>query len=175
MKPLFKSSPPARLAASLAAVILLSACTWGGSGIDNQRAQTELVSRNGSSVTGLVYFEEYVENVELDKREQRKAWLRINGQIRGLKPDTEHYVYLFDRGDCSAADATTVAARAKDGNAQLGMTIKADSGGQAVINTRTDTLSVSYRHNNVVDRALVVTDAPSNTAKKLACGAIRRG
>lgn len=54
-----------------------------------------LESRSGSSVTGTL------------RLRDGAAGLRIQGEVRGLQPNTEHGFHIHEKGDCSAADATS--------------------------------------------------------------------
>ena len=89
-------APRARFGAAvlaLSGLALLAGCAAPGPAGPSARA--ELLSRSGSSVTGAVDFV------------QRGNVLVVTGEIRGLKPNAEHGFHVHEKGDCSAADATS--------------------------------------------------------------------
>ena len=159
-------------------VALLAACaTTGGN-------DTEFVlqSRSGSSVTGSIRL-----------RDTRKG-LRITGAVSGLAPGSEHGFHLHDKGDCSAADASSAGPHfnpAGTSHGRMGSgahhagdipNIRADEQGVAKINVTVPGISITGSANSaaVTGRAVIVhrdaddyTSQPAgNAGPRVACGVI---
>lgn len=87
-----------RASRSFAAVVVLVSVSAGCATVDESpgAARTvELQSRSGSAAAGT-----------LELREERGG-VRITGTVRGLAPGAEHGFHVHERGDCSAADASS--------------------------------------------------------------------
>ncbi len=123
--------------------------------------------------------------------------LRANGQLSGLKPNSEHGFHIHETGDCSAPDGSSAGGHFNPGHAYHGAVtadphhggdmpnIKADAQGNATIDG-----PVSSNVNlgkgddfDIIGRGLIVhadpddyTSQPTgNAGARLACGVIQRG
>ena len=139
-----------------------------------------LESRSGSSVTGTL------------RLRDGAAGLRIQGEVRGLQPNTEHGFHIHEKGDCSAADATSAGphfnpAGAPHGRAGSGAhhagdmpNIKADANGVARVDQVVTGVTLAAGANGAAGRALVVHRDPDdyssqpagNSGPRTACGVI---
>jgi Cu-Zn family superoxide dismutase len=163
------------LAASLGACSTLG----GGSG----SARVELAARSGSAVSG-----------ELRLRDTSQG-LQIRGQVRGLAPNSEHGFHIHDKGDCSAADASSAGGHFNPGAAQHGHAgtggahhagdvpnIKADARGVARVDQLVAGVTIAAGAASVAGRSVVVhrdaddytTQPAGNSGPRLACGVIAR-
>ena len=164
---------------AIAGIAALAGCAAPGPAGSSARA--ELLSRSGSSVTGAVDFV------------QRGDVLVVTGEIRGLKPNAEHGFHVHEKGDCSAADATSAGGhfnpgghphgRAGQGTHHAGdvPNLKADANGVARVNAEVTGLSVSgTAPDGIIGRGLVVHRDPDdyksqpagNSGPRVACGVI---
>lgn len=121
--------------------------------------------------------------------------LRVVGTVSGLKPDSEHGFHFHQKGDCSAADATSAgdhfnpdghahgAPDAEQRHAGDLPNIKADSKGVAQVDFHVDDLTLGDGgSHDVVGGALIVhadpddhTSQPSgNAGARIACAAVAR-
>jgi Cu-Zn family superoxide dismutase len=87
-------------AASIALVATFGCSTtaWNDAG-RAKTAKAEIEARSGSSVTGVVEFQQAVND---------KVYVRV--ALKGLPPNTRHGIHLHENGDCSAADASSAGA-----------------------------------------------------------------
>lgn len=67
-------------------------------------ASTHLLARSGSSVEGHVHFH------QVGKK------LHLAYEVSGLTPNTKHGFHLHEKGDCSAADASSAGGHYNPGN-----------------------------------------------------------
>jgi len=175
-------APSARVGAAvlaLSGLALLAGCAAPGPAGPSARA--ELLSRSGSSVTGAVDFV------------QRGNVLVVTGEIRGLKPNAEHGFHVHEKGDCSAADATSAGGHFNPGGHAHGRAgqgphhagdvpnLKADANGVARVNAEVSGLSISgTAPDGIIGRGLVVHRDPDdyksqpagNSGPRVACGVI---
>ena len=74
---------------AIAALLLLSACAAPP---NLNTAKAALAPTNGNSASGTVTFSK-----------QSNA-VRVEGEVRGLKPNAEHGFHIHEKGDCSSGD-----------------------------------------------------------------------
>ena len=122
--------------------------------------------------------------------------VRIAGDIGGLGPGSTHGIHVHERGDCSAADASSAgghfnpagAAHGRAGSAahHLGDidNIVADASGVAHVSMRIDgAILGTGGDNDILGRAIVVhanpddyaTQPSGNSGPRVACGVIQMG
>lgn len=179
------AAPPAPRSRVGAAVLALAGVAWlagcAAPGPAGPSARAELLSRSGSSVTGAVDFV------------QRGGVLVVTGEIRGLKPNAEHGFHVHEKGDCSAADATSAGGHFNPGGHAHGRSgqgphhagdvpnLKADANGVARVNAEVSGLSISgTAPDGIIGRGLVVHRDPDdyrsqpagNSGPRVACGVI---
>lgn len=167
------------------AAVLLAGCAqmqsmMPGSG---PSASATLAPTAGSTVAGSVRFVQQGEQV------------RVTGEVRGLRPNTEHGFHVHEKGDCSAPDGTSAGGHfnptsQEHGNPAGGtgahhvgdmVNIEADASGTAQVRI---TLPNATLHdggpNDLVGKGVIVhadpddyTTQPSgNSGARLACGRI---
>ena len=158
--------------------LLLSACAT----MENEGPAATAMMRpaSGSQVNGSVKFTQVGSRV------------RVSGQIAGLSPGL-HGFHIHEKGDCSAADATSAGAHFNPAGMKHGGpgsavhhagdlgNIKADDYGNATISVLADGVSVSKgQSDSVIGRGLIVhaapddekTDPTGNAGGRIACGVI---
>jgi superoxide dismutase, Cu-Zn family len=156
----------------------LSGCTTEGAG--QLVATTALESRSGSSVTGSMRLSEH------------HGTVRLKGTVRGLDPNSEHGFHIHEKGDCSAADASSAGGHFNPGASAHGAygaavhhagdlpSLKADGQGVATIDTAVSGVTLAAGPTGIKGRSLVVhgkaddfTTQPSgNSGPRVACGVI---
>jgi Cu-Zn family superoxide dismutase len=143
-------------------------------------ATAKLESRSGSTVTGEADFTEKKDGVE------------ISIQIKGAKPGP-HGVHLHDKGDCSAADASSAGGHFNPDSKTHGsptvdphhagdfgnIDVKANGTGKLKLTVKG--LTVAPGPNSVVAHALVIhadpddmkTQPSGNSGARVACGVVQ--
>ena len=118
-----------------------------------------------------------------------------SGQVTGLTPNADHGFHIHQKGDCSAADASSAGdhfnptaqphGRIGDAPHHLGdqLNLHSDAGGNATVDAHFSGVSLGTgKDNDVMGRALVVhadpddyTSQPAgNAGKRVACGVIMK-
>jgi Cu-Zn family superoxide dismutase len=144
-------------------------------------ASATLRPASGSQVQGRISFT------------QAGASVRVAGEVTGLTPGL-HGFHLHEKGDCSAADATSAGAHFNPGAHKHGGpqsaqrhagdfgNITADANGKAVVNLTIGGISVAAgQPDSIAGRGLVVhalpddekTDPTGNSGGRIACGVIQ--
>lgn len=122
--------------------------------------------------------------------------VHLTGDIGGLAPGSAHGLHVHEKGDCSAADATSAGPHFNPGGKPHGdpfaathhagdlPNITAGSDGVAHVNLHVDGVSLGgAAATNILGRALVVhaqaddyTSQPAgNSGARVACGVVRAG
>lgn len=146
------------------------------------KAEANLESKSGSSVTGKVTFTAHGGKVEMKV------------VVNGLSPGT-HAIHLHDKGDCSAADATSAGGHwnpTSENHGQWGRApfhhgdignLVADAHGKAELTFSTDLWTLGDgKPTDVVGHAVVVhanqddftTQPTGNAGGRVACGVITK-
>ena len=144
-------------------------------------ASATLRAASGSQVQGKVNFA------------QTGATVRVTGEVTGLSPGL-HGFHLHEKGDCSAADATSAGAHFNPGARKHGGlhsserhagdfgNLSADATGKAVVNLTVSGIAVAAgQPNSIPGRGLIVhalpddekTDPTGNSGGRIACGVIQ--
>lgn len=166
------------------AAVLLAGCARMQSMMPDSgpSASATLAPTAGNSVSGSVRF--------LQQGEQ----VRVTGEVRGLRPNTEHGFHVHEKGDCSAPDASSAGGHFNPGSMAHGRydtpphhagdlpSLRADASGVARIDYSTGAFRVGSGSNDVVGRGLVVHRDPDdyrsqpagNSGPRLACAVIAR-
>ena len=170
----------------LAAVVLaalLSACAQMQPPAGGATATAQLKPTTGNSAAGTVQFEQEGNKVV------------VSAMITGLKPNSEHGFHVHEKGDCSAADATSAGGHFNPGGKPHGQydkgerhagdmpNLRADASGVTRVMWETDELSVGSGANSVVGRSVVIHRDPDdfksqpagNSGPRIACGVIAAG
>ena len=164
--------------ATTGTLLWLAGCASLGGG--SPTTAVTLESRSGSTVTG---------NLTL---RDSSTGLRISGEVRGLKPDSEHGFHIHEKGDCSAPDATSAGGHFNPAGAPHGRmgagahhagdmpNIKADAQGVAKVDQTVAGVTLAAGPNGAAGRALVVHRDPDdyssqpagNAGPRVACGVV---
>jgi Cu-Zn family superoxide dismutase len=168
-----------RLIAPLTAALLMAACATTTS---DPTASAQLMATRDNAVTGQVQFT------------QRGDKVVVTGEIRGLKPDTEHGFHVHEKGDCSSGDGVSAGGHFNpDGKAHGAHdqgehhagdlpSLKADANGTARFSFESSAVSVGSGRTDVLGRGLIVhrdpddykTQPTGNSGPRLACGVITK-
>jgi Cu-Zn family superoxide dismutase len=170
------------LPAAVAVTIALAGCAGMMGGGSGPAAVAQLTPTTGNTTSGQVRFT------------QAGAKVMVSGEIRGLKPNTEHGFHVHEKGDCSSGDGMSAGGHFNPSGAphgQHGMgthhagdlqTLKADANGVARVNFESSTISVGSGAADIVGKGLIVhrdpddykTQPTGNAGPRLACAVIRR-
>ena len=166
------------LLAALAATAL-AGCASMTSG---PTAVATLAPTTGNSTTGTVRFV------------QQGNAVQVSGEVRGLKPNSEHGFHVHEKGDCSSGDGMSAGghfnpAGRPHGRHGQGMhhagdlvSLRADANGVARFNFDSSTISVGSGPADIVGKGLIVhrdpddytTQPTGNAGARLACAVIVR-
>ena len=146
------------------------------------KAVAELASKSGSTATGKVTFTEH----------GGKVTMKV--EVTGLTPG-QHAIHLHDKGDCSAADATSAGGHwnpSSENHGQWGHApfhhgdignLVADAKGKAELTLESELWTIGDgKPNDVIGHAVVVhakeddftTQPTGNAGGRVACGVIQR-
>ena len=163
---------------SCAALVALAGCA-GMTGAGPSAVAT-LQPTRGNTTTGEVRFV------------QRGERVQVSGEVRGLKPNSEHGFHVHEKGDCSSGDGMSAGghfnpAGAPHGRHGMGQhhvgdlqSLKADANGVAKIDFDSGSIRVGSGLSNIVGRGLIVhanpddyvTQPTGNAGGRLACAVI---
>jgi Cu-Zn family superoxide dismutase len=162
---------------SVVAAVALAGCASHPMG---HRAIAKLEPTRGNPTNGSVTFVQTADGVQ------------VSGEIRGLKPESEHGFHVHEKGDCSGGDGMGTGGHYNPGakpHGHHGMgehhtgdlpSLKADRFGVAAFSYVSRTLSVAGPSNDIVGRGLIVhrdpddykTQPTGNAGPRLACAVI---
>lgn len=162
---------------ALSAAAVLTACA---SVTPGPKAVAKLEPTKGNAVSGVVRFQQMGDKVQ------------VSGEVRGLKPNSEHGFHVHEKGDCSAADGMSAGGHFNPGGKPHAHHSKAErhagdlpnlnanGEGVATFTVETTLLAVGSGPNNVIGRSMIVhrdpddyTSQPAgNSGPRLACGLI---
>lgn len=175
-----------RTVAILSMIAVLGGCASTNAGAPAASAtgaHASLEARSGSQVAGTLQVGAMTDGVH------------VSGRISGLAPNSDHGFHIHDKGDCSAADASSAGGHFNPGGQPHGrigasphhlgdqMNIHADANGVAMVDAHFAGVTLgSGQANDVMGRALVVhadpddyTSQPAgNAGKRVACGVIAK-
>jgi Cu-Zn family superoxide dismutase len=172
----------ARSATALLAVGL-AACASSNPAAPGPRALAQLQPKSGSAVAGTISFS------------PQGQQLRVVARVSGLTPNQEHGFHVHEKGDCSAADATsagghfnpTARPHGPQGMPHHGgdmPSLKADAEGKVDTSFVIDGVALGTGGaTDLVGRAVVVhakpddytTQPTGNSGGRIACGVIEAG
>jgi superoxide dismutase, Cu-Zn family len=158
-------------------IAVLAGCTGGPKA---RAATVTLEAKSGSSISGTMKFSEH------------RGVVRLRGTIRGLEIYSEHGFHVHEKGDCSAADASSAGGHFNPGGTAHGAanaavhhagdlpSLRADAHGVASIDTVVSGVTLGDGPTSIKGRSLVVhgkaddyTTQPSgNSGPRIACGVI---
>ena len=172
---------PALLAAPITALITaLAGCSMPGPQTTSApRATAPLQAKSGSQVAGTILFS------------QQGSALRVVARVSGLKPGQEHGFHVHEKGDCSAADATSAGGHfnpTAQPHGPQGMarhagdlpSLKADAAGNADATFTVSGVTLAGATDGVIGKSVVVhaqpddyaTQPTGNSGGRIACGVI---
>jgi len=161
---------------SLAAVALVGCASH----LSGNRATAKLEPTRGNTTSGTVTFVQTGDGVQ------------VSGEVRGLKPDSEHGFHIHEKGDCSSGDGMSTGGHfnptAKPhgphgaGEHHTGdlPSLKADKYGVAAFSFVSRSVSVAGPTTDIVGKGLIVhrdpddykTQPTGNAGPRLACAVI---
>lgn len=171
--------PRTALTAAFATLALTSACaSLQGAG---PTAKVQLESRSSSTVTGTLTLRQKADGVQ------------ITGEVLGLSPASAHGFHVHEKGDCSAADASSAGPHFNPQGSPHGKmgtgahhagdmpNIVADKRGAAQVDVLVPGATLTPGPASIAGRALVVhrdpddysTQPAGNAGPRLACGVIQ--
>jgi Cu-Zn family superoxide dismutase len=175
------------LLAAASAMLALGACASRGDGswvgayrAAGTLAQAQLQARSGSSVSGRIAFREDASRVI------------ARFEISGLRPGSEHGFHVHEKGDCSAADATSAGGHFNPGKGRHGHhalagrhagdmpNLRADSAGIVRGEITLADLTLDRGTHGIIGRSIVIHRDPDdyqsqpagNSGPRIACGVI---
>ena len=175
-----------RTVAILSMIAMLGGCAstnTGAPAASATGARANLEARSGSNVAGTLQVSAMTDGVH------------VSGQVSGLAPNSDHGFHIHEKGDCSAADASSAGGHFNPGGQPHGkigasphhlgdqMNIHADANGVATVDAHFAGVTLgSGQANDAMNRALVVhadpddyTSQPAgNAGKRVACGVITK-
>ncbi len=169
----------ARTTLTLAFLFALAACA-GLTPKDSARAVANLAPTTGSTTSGTVSFV------------QANGKVLVRGQVRGLKPNSEHGFHVHEKGDCSSGDGMSAGGHFNPTASSHGQhgsgphhtgdlpSLKADAGGVANFSYETSAIRIDDGLTNVAGKGLIVhrdpddykTQPTGNAGPRLACAVI---
>ena len=170
---------------SRALIVLVAAGLAGCQSMlaDAPRATANLQPTKGSQASGTAGFRQVGNKV------------RLTASLSGLKPGGEHGFHVHEAGDCSSGDGMSAKGHFNPHGKPHGNPatserhagdmpmLRADSSGNAKLDTELDIITVAPGPASVVGRGLIVhadpddfkTQPTGNAGARLACAVIQRG
>ena len=166
-------------AVAAAAVALLAGCASMGTG---PSATANLQPTRGNTATGTVTFS------------QQGGKVRVAANVSGLTPNQEHGFHAHEKGDCSSGDGMSAGGHFNPFNREHGHmaqggrhagdlpNLRADSYGNASLDTSLDIIAVADGQGSIVGKAVIVHVQPDdyksqpvgNAGARMACGVVQR-
>ncbi|WBY01359.1 superoxide dismutase family protein [Ramlibacter tataouinensis] len=164
--------------AAAAAALALAACSTMAPG---PPAVANLAPTTGNTASGQVRFARAGDLV------------RVSGEVRGLKPNTEHGFHVHEKGDCSSGDGMSAGGHFNPAGAPHGRhgsgahhvgdlpSLRADAAGVARISFESRSIALGSGPADIVGKGLIVhrdpddytTQPTGNAGPRLACAVIR--
>ncbi|MDH4416871.1 MAG: superoxide dismutase family protein [Acidovorax sp.] len=161
---------------ALAAVALVGCASH----LSGNRATAKLEPTRGNTTSGTVTFVQTGDGVQ------------VSGEVRGLKPDSEHGFHIHEKGDCSSGDGMSTGGHFNPGGKPHGShgasehhagdlpSLKADKYGVAAFSFVARSISVAGPTTDIVGKGLIVhrdpddykTQPTGNAGPRLACAVI---
>lgn len=167
----------------LAASAVLAGCGSVSSMLGKtQTATANLAPTTGNTTSGTVKFSQNGDTV------------LVSGEVRGLKPNSEHGFHVHEKGDCSSGDGMSAGGhfnpagnphgRHGTGSHHAGdlQSLRADANGVARFSFETGSIGVGTGLNDVVGKGLIVhrdpddyrTQPTGNAGPRLACAVVMK-
>jgi Cu-Zn family superoxide dismutase len=167
----------------MAACTLLPACSSMGDVFKRGPSATAVLApTKGNQVSGTIHFK------------QKGDEVLVEAKITGLKPNGVHGFHVHEKGDCSAADASSAGAHFNPGNMPHGGlssekrhagdlgNLQADANGYVQVSMTVSGISLGAEPNSIIGRAVIVHANPDdlssqpagNAGARVACGLISK-
>lgn len=153
-----------------------------GSGGNTASASATLAPTRGNTTAGNVRFTQHGDRV------------LVVGEVRGLKPNSEHGFHVHEKGDCSSGDGNSAGGHFNPQSRPHGRhgtgahhvgdlpSLRSDASGVARFNFESRSIAVGSGDADIVGRGLIVhanpddytTQPTGNAGARLACAVISR-
>lgn len=162
----------------------LAAATLAGcASMSGPAAVARLEPTKGNTTAGEVQFYQHASGL-----------VHVSGQIRGLKPNSEHGFHIHEKGDCSSGDGMSAGGHFNPTSAAHGQhghgahhtgdlpSLRADAAGVANFTFESKSITVGSGATDIIGRGLIVhanpddytTQPTGNAGGRLACAVIAR-
>jgi Cu-Zn family superoxide dismutase len=163
--------------------VLLGACSGGGNIFSKKQSATAILApTRGNSVSGTVNFT------------QKGDMVLVEAKVNGLKANAISGIHIHEKGNCSAADASSAGGHFNPTASQHGGpagairhggdlgNLKADENGYAQMSILVGGISLGIESNSIIGRAVIVhagaddlkTQPSGNSGARVACGLISK-
>ena len=163
--------------------VLLAACSGSSNFFSKKQSATAILApTKGNSVSGTVNFM------------QKGDMVLVEAKVNGLKPNGSNGIHIHEKGNCSAADASSAGGHFDPSSSQHGGAsgatrhggdlgnLNADANGSAQMSIEVSGISLGTGPNSITGRAVIVhagaddlTTQPSgNSGARVACGLISK-
>ena len=167
----------------ISACVLLAACSGAGNIFSKKQSATAVLApTKGNSVSGTVNFT------------QKGDLVLVEARVTGLKPNGSHGFHIHEKGNCSAADASSAGGHFNPSSSQHGGptgatrhggdlgNLKADANGYAQMSIEVSGISLGTGADSITGRAVIVhagtddfkTQPSGNSGARVACGLISK-
>jgi superoxide dismutase, Cu-Zn family len=161
---------------------VLTGCQLFPTSTDGAQARASLEPKSGSAVAGQIDFRE------------TGGQILVTVKVSGLKPNSEHGFHVHEKGDCSAADATSAGGHFNpdgaphghhgQGNRHAGdmPNLVANGKGEASTSFKISQMRLDNKKYGILNRAVVIHANPDdyksqpagNAGARIACGVIKK-
>ena len=163
--------------------VLLAACSGGNNIFSKKQSATAVLApTKGNTVTGTVNFS------------QKGDVVLVEAKVNGLKPNGTSGIHIHEKGNCSAADASSAGGHFNPSSSQHGGpagaarhggdlgNLKADENGYAQMSIEVGGISLGTDPDSITGRAVIVhagmddfkTQPSGNSGARVACGLISK-
>ncbi len=163
--------------------VLLAACSGGNNIFAKKQSATAILApTKGNAVSGTVNFT------------QKGDVVLVEAKVNGLKPNGTNGIHIHEKGNCSAADASSAGGHFNPTSSQHGGptgatrhggdlgNLKADANGYAQLSEEVSGLALGADPNSIIGRAVIVhagaddlkTQPSGNSGARVACGLISK-
>jgi Cu-Zn family superoxide dismutase len=163
--------------------VLLAACSGGNNFFSRKQSATAVLGpTKGNSVSGTVNFT------------QKGDMVLVEAKVNGLKPNGTNGIHVHEKGNCSAADASSAGGHFNPSSSQHGGpagatrhggdlgNLKADANGYAQMSLEVSGISLGTEPNSIAGKAVIVhadaddfkTQPTGKSGARVACGLISK-
>jgi superoxide dismutase, Cu-Zn family len=163
--------------------VLLAACSGNNNIFSKKQSATAVLApTKGNSVSGTINFT------------QKGDVVLVEAKVNGLNPNGSNGIHIHEKGNCSAADASSAGGHFNPSSSQHGGpagatrhggdlgNLKADANGYARMSIEVSGISLGTDPNSITGRAVIVhadaddfkTQPSGNSGARVACGLISK-